>query len=294
MLQNLDMNQSKTFVGFSKSGQPNALTASSAAECLSERDPERKCVLVASLAERWRQGSLTAGAAAGWEPIEEPGRPERPALVPPRLLPRRGLHDSRGRAALLHAVAHIEFNAINLALDAVQRFPDLPAAFHGDWIGVADEEARHFGLMRKRLQALGADYGDLPAHDGLWQMAVKTAEDPLQRMALVPRVLEARGLDVTPGMMTRLREAGDEESADVLAVILRDEVGHVAIGSRWFRWLCERRGLNPATTFLSLLADHFNGQVRGPLNVDARRRAGFDDAELDALQELCEGVRARA
>ncbi len=199
---------------------------------------------MAALAERWRQGELTAGAPMDWEPLDDPGRPECPALVPPRSLPRRGLGDARGRAALLHAVAHIEFNAINLALDAVQRFPDLPAAFHGDWISVADEEARHFGLMRDRLRALGADYGDLPAHDGLWQMAVATAEDPLRRMALVPRVLEARGLDVTPAMITRLRGAGDDASADALAVILRDEVGHVAIGSRWFRWLCAERGLS--------------------------------------------------
>ena len=276
-------------MGSSKSVQTDAFTASLAADCLGERELERKCMLVAALAERWRKGSLIAGAPIGWEPLEEPGRPDDPALVPPRLLPRRGLRDLRGRVALLHAVAHIEFNAINLALDAVQRFPKLPAAFHGDWIGVAEEEARHFGLIRERLQALGADYGDLPAHDGLWQMAVKTTGDPLQRMALVPRVLEARGLDVTPGMMARLRGAGDDESADALAVILRDEVGHVAIGSRWFRWLCATRGLDPTTTYLSLLAEHFNGQVRCPLNLEARRRAGFDEAELAALQDLCQG-----
>jgi uncharacterized ferritin-like protein (DUF455 family) len=284
----------ETFRGFSTAWQTDALTVSLAAACLGERDPERKCELVSGLARSWRQGSLRTGAPVGWQPLEEPGRPDRPALVPPRSLPRRGLGDSRGRVALLHAVAHIEFNAVNLALDAVQRFPGLPAAFHDDWIGVAEEEARHFGLMRQRLQALGADYGDLSAHDGLWQMAVKTAGDPLHRMALVPRVLEARGLDVTPGMMARLREAGDDESADVLAVILRDEVGHVAIGSRWFRWLCAQRGMDPAATYLSLLNEHFSGQVRCPLNLDARRRAGFDEVELDALQDLCERGRARA
>lgn len=275
-------------------GQPPALTAPGAAECLREPDPERKCRCVASLAEQWRHGALAAGVPAGWEPIHQPGRPERPELVAPRLLPRRGLGDTRGRIALLHAVAHIEFNAINLALDAVQRFPQLPAAFHGDWIGVADEEARHFQLIRQRLQALGADYGDLQAHDGLWQMAVKTAADPLHRMALVPRVLEARGLDVTPSMMTRLQQAGDEESAAALAVILHDEVGHVAIGSRWFRWLCADQGYpDPAATYLSLLEAYFNGQVRCPLNLEARRQAGFDETELTALQDLCEGSVAR-
>jgi len=214
--------------------------------------------------------------------------------VPPRALARRGLGDVRGRTALLHAIAHIEFNAINLALDAVQRFAGLPPAFHGDWISVAEEEARHFALVVDRLRALGADYGDLPAHDGLWQMAVATADDPLRRMALVPRVLEARGLDVTPGMITKLRDAGDDASADALDVILRDEVGHVAIGSRWFRWLCAERGLSdPAATYLKVLAEHFNGQVRCPLNLDARRRAGFDEAELDGLLDLCGEGRAR-
>ncbi|HCS90333.1 MAG: ferritin-like domain-containing protein [Thiohalocapsa sp. PB-PSB1] len=278
----------------SLSGQCPEWTAPRAAACLREPDPAAKCALVAALAEEWCRNELRPGVPPDWEPLQAPGRPKRPALVPPRALARRGLGDVRGRTALLHAIAHIEFNAINLALDAVQRFAGLPPAFHGDWISVAEEEARHFALVVDRLRALGADYGDLPAHDGLWQMAVATADDPLRRMALVPRVLEARGLDVTPGMITKLRDAGDDASADALDVILRDEVGHVAIGSRWFRWLCAERGLSdPAATYLKVLAEHFNGQVRCPLNLDARRRAGFDEAELDGLLDLCGEGRAR-
>ena len=185
-------------------------------------------------------------------------------------------------------MAHIEFNAINLAWDAVQRFRGLPRAYYADWVRVADEEALHFGLMRDRLRALGYDYGDFPAHDGLWSMALRTAADPLERMALVPRVMEARGLDVTPGMMARFREAGDEETAACLAVILRDEVGHVAAGTRWFRYLCAERGLDPETRYFELLSTHLGESIRCPLNLDDRRQAGFAETELERLQALCQ------
>jgi uncharacterized ferritin-like protein (DUF455 family) len=188
---------------------------------------------------------------------------------------------------MIHAIAHIEFNAVNLAWDAVYRFRGLPIAYYRDWAGVADDEARHFLALRERLRAQGFDYGDFPAHDGLWDMARRTAHDPLVRMALVPRVLEARGLDVTPAMIRRLDEAGDTETAAVLEMILREEVGHVAAGTRWFRYLCERRGLDAETTFFALLGEFQHGEMRGPLHRDARRQAGFTASELERLERLC-------
>lgn len=200
--------------------------------------------------------------------------------MPPRDVPHRGLGAAQGRAALIHAVAHIEFNAINLALDAVLRFPGLPPDYYADWIGVAQDEARHFALLTTRLQGLGHVYGDFPAHNGLWESAEKTAHDVLVRMALVPRVLEARGLDVTPGMIHRLEEVGDRATADILRVILTEEVNHVRIGTRWFRYLCAERGLDATHTFRGLITGHRN-HLRGPLNWPAREAAGFFAEELD-------------
>jgi len=259
--------------------------------CLRERDPDQKVELTRRAAADWRAGRLALADPMPLEDLDEPGRPERPELVPPRALAKRsaqaGKGGGKGRAALIHAVAHIEFNAINLAWDAVYRFRGLPRAYYDDWVGVADEEARHFGLMRDRLRTLGHDYGDFPAHDGLWSMALRTAVDPLARMALIPRVLEARGLDVTPNMITRFRDAGDGETADCLAIILRDEVGHVAAGTRWFHFLCAERGLEPESEFFELLACYLGGGMRGPLNLADRRRAGFAEGELDRLQALC-------
>ncbi len=217
-------------------------------------------------------------------PITVPGRPERPRLVHPRQVAHRGLGSEEGRAAFVHAIAHIEFNAINLAWDAVYRFRDMPRAYYADWVGVAADEARHFTMLRARLRELGHDYGDFDAHDGLWEMAVKTADCCRARMALVPRVLEARGLDVTPGMIVRLREVGDTATAAILEVILREEVAHVAAGSRWFHWCCRRDGVEPEAEFARLLTLHARGAVRGPLNLDARAAAGFSAAELAAMQ----------
>jgi uncharacterized ferritin-like protein (DUF455 family) len=250
-------------------------------------DIEAKLSAAESLAARWRAGELAVEDTATACPPESVGRPARPLLVSPRDLPRRGLGTAEGRAALLHAVAHIEFNAINLALDAVQRFAGLPRAYYDDWVRVAAEEASHFALMRERLRTLGFDYGDFPAHDGLWEMATATADDALARMALVPRGLEARGLDVTPGMIERLRQVGDDASADALGIILRDEVGHVAAGSHWFAYLCEQRECNPASTYVALLRRHMKGRVPCPVNLADRRRAGFDQAELEQLAKLC-------
>jgi uncharacterized ferritin-like protein (DUF455 family) len=207
-------------------------------------------------------------------------------MVPPSQLPRRGLGSVEGRQALIHAIAHIEFNAINLGLDAALRFPDMPDDFYRDWLRVAADEARHFCMLSARLEELGISYGDLPAHDGLWEMAEKTAHDVLIRMALVPRVLEARGLDVTPGMIERLAAAGDEKTVALLRIILEEEEEHVAIGSRWFRTLCAQRQVEPEATFRRLLEEYFNAPLRGPFNLEARRRAGFSAEEIDHLAAI--------
>ena len=190
---------------------------------------------------------------------------------------------------MLHAIAHIEFNAINLALDCVQRFRSQPAEFHDDWLKVAAEEAYHFGLVCERLQALGFGYGDFPAHDGLWDMACRTAHDLLARMALVPRVLEARGLDATPPIMKKLKAVGDMDSVAVLEIILRDEIGHVAIGDRWFRAQCALRGLAPEATYLQLIDDFRAPRPQPPLHLEARRAAGFSAAELELLSRPRQG-----
>ena len=272
------------------SARPSPGVHAMALRALQLHDPARKCECVERLLEAWRVGGLEI--VPGDPPpirIEIPGRPVRPQLVRPQDLPRRGLHTLRGRQALLHAVTHIEFNAINLALDAVYRFRDLPAEYVSDWLQVAAEEARHFRLLTQRLTETGVSYGDFPAHNGLWEMAVKTDSDPMERMALVPRVLEARGLDVTPGMIQRLQAAGDAESVAVLRVIQREEVSHVAIGSQWFRHLAAQRGLEPEQTFLDLLALHMPGRVRPPFAMDARLAAGFSRREMKALEDQAAG-----
>lgn len=212
-----------------------------------------------------------------------PGRTDRPALVHPSAVKTRSPFTPEGRAALLHAVAHIELNAINLALDAVWRFAGMPPGYYRDWLRVAAEEAHHFTLLSEHLAALGHAYGDFPAHDGLWAMTERTAGDITARMALVPRTLEARGLDATPPMQARLRQAGDLRAVEILDVILRDEVGHVAIGNRWYRWLCEREGLDPVGHYAVLAERHGAPVPRPPFNVAARRAAGFTEQEIRAL-----------
>ena len=254
--------------------------------CLAAVEVDEKLRLTQVAAQAWRDGLLKTASDAPPLPIGQPGRPPKPALVKPGNVPKRGLGSEAGRLHLIHALAHIEFNAIDLAWDAVYRFRDMPAAFYGDWIRVADEEAYHFGLLRDRLRDRGHEYGDFPAHNGLWEMARKTAFDPMVRMALVPRVLEARGLDVTPTIMKRLRSVGDEQTVACLEVILTDEVGHVAIGSRWFAYECERRGLDMETTFRNLIQEYYEGELRGPFHVEARMKAGFSAAELRALESL--------
>jgi uncharacterized ferritin-like protein (DUF455 family) len=227
------------------------------------------------------------------EPEGLPGRPARPGLVSPSRVPLRNPARVAGRIALLHSIAHIEFNAINLALDAIWRFPRLPVEYYLDWLQVAREEAHHFSLLSRHLASLGASYGDLDAHDGLWQMAERTRANVLARMALVPRTLEARGLDVTPAIRAKFVACGDEAAAQILDVILRDEIGHVAVGNRWFRYLCAQGGQDPVRAYAELAARHRAPRLRGPFNLEARRQAGFDDAEIEALSGLipCPGER---
>jgi len=217
------------------------------------------------------------------EPPKLPGRPLRPQLVQPAQLKTRAVGTLEGRAGLIHALTHIEANAINLALDMVWRFADMPDDFYRDWWRVAQEEALHFELLNAHLNQMGFAYGDFPAHDGLWDMAERTKSDVLARLALVPRTLEARGLDATPAVRNRLVSVGDLAAAKILDVILRDEIGHVAIGNCWYRYLCEQRQLEPVTTYAGL-AEHFQApQLKGPFNLTARRAAGFTEAELCAL-----------
>jgi uncharacterized ferritin-like protein (DUF455 family) len=204
-------------------------------------------------------------------------------LVNAKEVPARSPFTTEGRAALLHAICHIEFNAINLALDAVWRFDHMPTAFYADWLQVASEEALHFNLLRAHLQGLGFDYGDFPAHDGLWSMCERTAEDILARMALVPRTLEARGLDATPPIQAKLLKAGDARAVSILDIILRDEVGHVAIGNRWFHHLCQQRGLDPVPTYAELIRRFEAPRLRPPYNIEARKAAGFTDLEMRYL-----------
>ncbi len=255
--------------------------------CLDAASADAKVATTAAAAAAFAAGRLAIDPdAPAPRPIAMPGRPARPARVPPRSLPQRGLGSAVGRAAFVHAIAHIEFNAIDLGWDAVYRFRGMPDAYYADWVGIAADEARHFSMLRTRLQALGHDYGDFDAHNGLWEMAEQTAGDVIARMALVPRVLEARGLDVTPGMIDRLRGLGDDATAGILAVILDEEVAHVAAGSRWFRWCCARAGIAPEPRFRALLDDYARGALRGPFNLDARSAAGFSADELRALQDL--------
>ncbi|MFP8780641.1 ferritin-like domain-containing protein [Hydrogenophaga sp. RWCD_12] len=261
---------------------------------LCQSDPQAKVeathalwsALTALADEAARKHALSPGTAMASPSQALPGRPQRPPLVPPTEVPHRSPFTDEGLAALLHAVCHIEFNAINLALDAVWRFAGMPLDFYRDWLRVADEEATHFTLLRTHLLSLGHDYGDCPAHDGLWEMCVKTQDDITARMALVPRTLEARGLDATPLIQARLRKVGTPaalRAVEILEVILRDEIGHVAIGNRWYGWLCERQQLDPIAHYRQLARTHSAPRLKPPFNEAARRAAGFSQQELDYL-----------
>ncbi len=220
------------------------------------------------------------------DPGSLPGCPEQPVLLAHLDVPQLSVFTLRGLAGLVHSLCHIEFNAINLALDAVWRFPGMPSAYYAQWLRVAAEEAHHFSLLRAQLQSMDHDYGDFPAHTGLWDMVERTKGDIVARMALVPRTLEARGLDATPPMQTKLRKVGSADAlkiVEILDIILHDEVGHVAIGNHWYRWLCERDGLEPIAHFRQLCIQHSAPKVRAPINEEARRLAGFTDEEMSEL-----------
>ncbi len=240
--------------------------------------PQEKAAAVLALS---LQG-LETGARLS-EPSGLPGRPLRPELVSPKLLKPRPVHTLEGRATLLHALAHIEFNAINLALDIIWRFADLPEAFYADWLKVAQEEAKHFQLLADHLHTLGYAYGDFPAHDGLWEMALRTRGDLLARLALVPRTLEARAFDASPPIRAKLAQAGDMSAAGILDIILADEIGHVAIGNHWYRFVCAQQGKDAESLYLELAREYRAPLPRGPFNVEARRLAGFTEAELRLL-----------
>jgi len=250
---------------------------------LAETDVDAKVRQTHDIKQQWHRGAYSLHDDVPLLKPEEAGRPEFPRLVHPRELPRRGFGTQKGRITMMHAVAHIEFNAINLALDAVHRFRHMPCEYYRDWLRVADEEARHFSMVRGYLREYNHDYGDFDAHNGLWEMAEKTAADVLERMALVPRVLEARGLDVTPGIIEKLKQAEDAEAVAILEIIYREEIGHVKIGTHWFRYVCESRGLEPVATFSQLLRKHFPNGLHGPFNMDARNQAGFSETEMRYL-----------
>ena len=267
----------------------------SARACLLERDLDRKVEVSRLLQERWCRGDLVLERdtelpqAFRPEPVTSPGLPDGLALTSPTKVRRRGLGTTEGKAAFVHAIAHIEWNAINLAWDAVWRFDGMPRAFYDDWTHVATEEAEHFAMLRGRLREFGRDYGDLPAHNGLWETAEATAHDLLARMALVPRVLEARGLDVTPGLIQKLLATGDEATAAILEVILRDEIGHVRIGSDWFHHMCRERSLAPAEAFEAAVTQYFRGRTKPLRDEEARRLrllAGFREDELAAIERM--------
>lgn len=250
--------------------------AGRAVAVLQETDPTQKAALASTMAADWKAGRIDAIGRS--HPPDRPGRPREPELKRPGEVRKRKINrGTAGRIALLHALAHIELNAIDLACDIIARFTaeDLPRAFYDDWLLVAEEEAKHYLLLARRLEQLGGHYGALPAHDGLWQASEETAHDLLARLAVVPLVLEARGLDVTPAMIAKLQAAEDHDSAAVLTVIYEDEIGHVAIGKRWFDHLCERRGLDPRESWQDLVRRHFRGQLKPPFNEAARNTAGL-------------------
>ncbi|MDD2834046.1 MAG: ferritin-like domain-containing protein [Methylotenera sp.] len=246
--------------------------------------PQRKAEGVTHLHQAWLEGQVLLDAEISIAvPADIPGRPAKPELVSPLQVEKRSMRTDEGRAALIHALAHIEFNAINLALDAIWRFACMPRDYYADWLKVAAEEAYHFTLLSQHLHTLGYQYGDFPGHNSLWEMAERTQGDVLARMALVPRTMEARGLDASPPLRNKFAQIGDLEAANILDIILHDEIGHVAIGNTWFNWLCHARGLEPIATYEALAQQYHAPALRKPFNFEARRKAGFTEAELARL-----------
>ena len=257
----------------------------SALEILLITDPKTKVERLNQLFDDQRDGrlSLISSACLSAKGLQLPGRPERPELVPPLTVPKRAMHTVEGRHSLLHSLAHIEFNAMNLALDAIWRFADMPAQYYVDWLKVAKEEAYHFSLIEEHLQLLGLAYGDFPAHNSLWEMVERTSDAVIARMALVPRTMEARGLDAVPAIRERFKQIKDDRVVEILEIILRDEVGHVSIGNQWFNFLCTKENLSPIKAYQDLAKQYRAPALRGPFNLEARKLAGFTVEELSLL-----------
>ncbi|MBS0287308.1 MAG: ferritin-like domain-containing protein [Proteobacteria bacterium] len=247
---------------------------------------DEKCQGVVALYDAWLNDNVFFDACT---PVSEEvigALPESLVLVPPKEIKKRNLTTKEGKAALIHAIAHIEYNAINIALDALYRFRDMPLSYYADWLRIAREEAYHFSLLSQHLISYGYHYGDFPAHLGLWEMVQKTSHDVLIRMALVPRLLEARGLDVTPDISRRLSQVNDMVGSEILKIIFFDEIHHVRIGNYWYYQLCRLRNLNPQETFIKLLNQYAPQQLRGPIAVHHRLKAGFDENELELLIQM--------
>ncbi len=269
-------------------------------QALIERDPSVKVTQTRTLYTDWcaldegaRQIAISTASQSVVRQLRTAGRPDKPELLEPHQVPKRGMGTVAGRIALLHSLAHIEFNAINLALDAVYRFRQMPHDYYTDWLKVACDEAIHFTMVRERLQSLDADYGDMAAHAGLWQMALRTDHDVLVRMALVPRLLEARGLDVAPPMIKKLTDQKDHESAAILQRIYTDEITHVEVGNRWFAYLCEERKVDGTVVFRDLLKGDASAYLRSPYNDEARFKAGFTQAEMDIIRTMEQEYKQR-
>lgn len=251
-------------------------------------DAQTKVNRVFQLLEDYRHQliSLNPSVVLNSQDLELPGRPEKPELIPPLQVPKRTMASVEGRISLLHSLAHIEFNAMNLALDAIWRFPDMPKEYYEDWLKVAKEESYHFSLVNQHMQSFGFSYGDFPAHNSLWEMVERTTDSVIARMALVPRTMEARGLDAVPSIRDRFKQIKDIKAVEILEIILHDEIGHVFIGNRWFNFLCSNEGLSPITTYRDLAQKYHKPTLRGPFNFEARQQAGFTLEELDLLESL--------
>lgn len=267
--------------------KPNSL-AEGAFGALVSCNLDEKIQLTNAMAEAWENCKLSLTGAKRITAPDRPGRPDKPELISPSEVRKRPLTSAKGRLALIHAIAHIELNAIDLALDIIVRFAHekMPRSFFDGWVMVAREEAKHFTLLRERLAKLDASYGDFPAHDGLWEAASETGHDLSARLAVVPLVLEARGLDVTPPMVEKLKAAGDHETAEIFNIIYEDEKGHVAVGAKWFRFLCNKQGLDPSATFNKLVSKHFRGHLKGPFNDRARCATGLTPLFYRSLSPL--------
>jgi uncharacterized ferritin-like protein (DUF455 family) len=257
---------------------------------LANTDVQSKVSQLASLYEDYQAGRVAVNLSGHLDSqdIPLPGRPAKPELVAPKFVPKRKMDTVEGRAILWHSLAHIEFNAMNLALDAIWRFSNMPQAYYEDWLRVAKEEAYHFSLINAHLQSFGFSYGDFPAHNSLWEMVERTTDSVIARMALVPRTMEARGLDAVPEIRDRFKQIKDERAVEILDIILRDEVGHVLVGNLWFNFLCVNDGLSPIATYRELAEKYRAPTLRGPFNFEAREQAGFTPEELELLESLSE------